>query len=164
MAAVASRYQAPGVRYPVARSQQLGCILLALSVPGLLVSIAWWFLADVGLLAMLAAISAWAGASLLAWRFWQRSPTGFLVWDGQGWTLDSPQIGAIEGVLTIHLDLQRSLWVCLAPSDAQHGAPLWLWLEQSQCAALWMDLRRGLYSRPRLGAADNLAQADDHTP
>ena len=155
MAASPSRYQAPAVRYPVVRSRQLGSLLLVLSALGLSACLAWWRWTDVALAAALAALATWGAATLLAWRFWWCSPTGVLVWDGRNWALDCPGQEAIAGALTVHLDVQRSVWVSLTPA---HGAYWWLWLEQSWDAARWMDVRRALYSRPRPGAADNLAE------
>jgi hypothetical protein len=161
MAASPSRYPAPAVRYPVVRSRQLGSLLLVLSALGLLVCLAWWRWAGVPLAAVLAALATWGGATVLAWRFWWLSPAGVLVWDGRNWALDRPGQGVIVGVLAVHLDVQRSVWVRLTPA---HGAPWWLWLEQSWDATRWMDVRRALYSRPRLGAADNLAETPGRAP
>jgi hypothetical protein len=98
----------------------------------------------------------WLLTSAIAWRFWSALPRGMLIWDGKTWTLHVEQGVVLWGALTVALDLQRRLLVCLRAAD---GSRRWFWLERCRDGARWGDLRRAVYSRPKHGVADASRQA-----
>ncbi|MDP2768276.1 MAG: hypothetical protein Q8O81_00390 [Giesbergeria sp.] len=148
-----ARHHAPAVRFPVHRSAWLAGVLACGSVAGGLALAAWtlWGSASWPLWMPLGAWLAWLLATGAVWRFWVRMPVGILAWDGGAWELHGPQGGSVRGTLTIHLDLQRRMAVCLVPLV---GVTQWLWLERGSAAAHWLDLRRAVYSRPATGVSD----------
>lgn len=159
MTANPSRYHAPAVRYPTSGwTGWLGVMGGAASLAGLAALVAWALLGAsahpdwvVG-----AALALWLMATGSAWRFASRLPSGVLAWDGQVWSLQSPQGVVHSGTLAVHLDLQRQMAVCLRVD----GAPCcWIWLEQGRDRARWSDVRRAVYSRPGHRVADTALKA-----
>lgn len=137
-------HNAPAVTYPVGRSQFQAVLLGVLIFAGLLVELMWCLAPGLldwrqGLLALCVVLTGlWAGLN------WQRSPVGRLRWDGQIWCWTETRT-AVEtwGTLSVHLDLQKVLLLCLQPET---GAPLWLWPEQNNRPARWQDLRRAVFA------------------
>lgn len=163
------KYTAPTVRYPFARSAAFGwlCVWLAVVSGG---GVVWyvesvWTAAGRGAFALVA-ILGWVIAALGALGYWRRSPHGLLAWNGQVWALqaaDSAQAGmseegaALRQAPAVILDLQHTLWILVR----RHGhAPLWLWLERSQCPERWGDLRRAVYS-PAMQAVPTAVQSTE---
>lgn len=152
-----SVHTAPPVRYPVQRSPWLARALVFVALLGGLSLLAWalqgagththgWQLAAGAVL--------WCVVCGVAWRFWACGVCGTLAWDGQTWILQAhPHMTYVEGVVTVHLDLQVHLW--LRWQSAQ-GVVQWLWLEQRSDQARWGDVRRAVYSRAGTLAADAL--------
>ena len=148
-----ARHTAPAVRYPVGRSAWLAGMLGLWSLAGLLVLVAWTALGASSHPRSLigGAFLLWLLASTAAWRFWARLPVGLLAWDDGTWELHSLRVSGLRGTLTVHLDLQRHLAVCLHPEGAR---PQWVWLERHRAPHHWDELRRAVYSRPGTGIAD----------
>ena len=147
-------HKAPAVTYPVGRSV-LHAWLLGLScLTGVLAGWFWrvqaspqpwiqWLYAVVLLL-----------ASLAAFRGWWRSPGGSLRWDGKGWQL-SVLDSRLGGVVSIHLDLQAWLVLCLR---SEEGGRKWLWLERRADPINWHALRGAVFSA-RVGSAAGLERS-----
>ena len=137
-------HNAPAVTYPMGRSHFQAGLLGVLIFAGLLVELMWCLAPGVldwrqGVLALcLLMAGLWAGLN------WQRSPVGRLRWDGQVWCWTETHT-AVEtwGTLSVHLDLQKVLLLCLRPET---GAPLWLWPEQNTRPVRWQDLRRAVFA------------------
>ena len=137
-------HNAPAVTYPVGRSHFQARLLGVLVAAELLLELMWCLAPGVlnwrqGLLALYGVLAGlWAGLN------WQRSPVGRLRWDGQVWCWTETRT-AVEtwGTLSVHLDLQKVLLLCLRPET---GAPLWLWPEQNTRPARWQDLRRAVFA------------------
>jgi hypothetical protein len=76
---------------------------------------------------------------------------GVLHWDGESWQASFVGL-TVTGRVSVHLDLQRQLWLKLhgtaPPSDH------WLWLERDANPPAWRDLRRAVYSRAKDVTAD----------
>ena len=148
-----ARRHAPATRYPVHRSAWLAGILASLSAAGGLGLAAWmlWGAAQWPRGVLQGAWLVWLLATVAAFRFWVRMPVGALAWDGHAWELHGPGGGSVRGALTLHLDLQRCMAVCLTPLA---GKAQWIWLERGCAAAHWLDLRRAVYSRAETGVSD----------
>jgi hypothetical protein len=80
--------------------------------------------------------------SFAALLIWWRSPSGNLHWDGHGWKLNVADRG-FGGLVTVHLDLQECLLLCLQSDD---GRRRWLWLERRTDAINWHALRGAVFS------------------
>ena len=148
-----ARRHAPAMRYPVHRSAWLAGTLASLSAAGGLGLAAWmlWGAAQWPRGVLQGAWLVWLLATVAAFRFWVRMSAGALVWDGHAWELHGPGGGSVRGALTLHLDLQRCMAVCLTPLA---GQAQWIWLERGCAAAHWLDLRRAVYSRAETGVSD----------
>ncbi|MEI7535593.1 MAG: hypothetical protein WCJ76_00210 [Comamonadaceae bacterium] len=147
-------HKAPAVAYPVGRSVLHGWLLGLSSLTGALAGWFWriqaspdawfqWLYAVVLLL-----------ASLAACRIWWRSPSGNLRWDGQAWKLNVLDRG-LCGLVTVHLDLQGYLLLCLRSED---GGRSWLWLERRADAINWHALRGAVFSA-RAGSVSGLERS-----
>ena len=155
----AGLHSAPAVSYPVGRSRFHGWLLALTVLAGVLTGWLWqrqgqpdaWRL---GLFATLL-----AGVSLLAVLAWRRSPRGNLRWDGQVWCWTSAD-SASCGVLSVHLDLQFCLLLCLR---SEVGARIWLWPERGAELALWSALRRAAFAHDGVQATDS-ANTDSYHP
>ena len=160
MTAATQRYPAPAVQFPLRRSPVLAGALTFLNAAALLVLLAWMS-AGAGADRRTAgpALLLWAVVAVLAARFWTRLPVGTLVWDGQGWELQGTGSTAapqpLGSVVVIQLDLQRRMALAFPEG---HPA-VWLFVERSQDAARWLDLRRAVYSRATAALSDSAAQA-----
>lgn len=148
------------MHYPVGRSHALAWGIAVAAVAGLLVLLAWWGMGTVHRWALAGALGLWLACTALAGHFWQQSPVGVLVWDGQTWHFQGHAPERTGPSVSVHLDLQHSLWLCLRCAQ---GPVLWLWLEQHHSPLLWADLRRAVYSRPRPDPADTPADPHDRT-
>lgn len=156
-----ARRHAPAMRYPVHRSAWLAGTLVSLSAAGGLGLAAWmlWGAAQWPRGVLQGAWLVWLLATVAAFRFWVRMPVGALAWDGHAWELHGPGGGSVRGALTLHLDLQRCMAVCLTPLA---GKAQWIWLERGCAAAHWLDLRRAVYSRAETGVSDAAEHASGH--
>jgi len=147
-------HKAPAVTYPVGRSV-LHAWLLGLS--GLTGALAGWFWRidaspepwGQGMYAVILVL-----ASLAAFRNWWCSPSGNLHWDGQGWTLKVSE-RRLCGVVTVHLDLQAWLVLCLR---SEEGGRKWLWLERRADPINWHALRGAVFSA-RVASATGLERS-----
>lgn len=136
-------HSAPSVSYPVGRSFFLACLMGLAWLAGACVVGAWLLSLSpsVGLTAFAPGVVLLAG--VLATRSWRASPVGEVCWDGQAWTWRGQAV-AFEAVV---LDLQACLLVFWRSPGAGTG---WLWLERAARPDRWSDLRRAVYSRPRI--------------
>lgn len=165
MSAATERYPAPAVQFPLRRSPVLAGALALLQVAALLVLLVWLNIgAGAERRAVLPALFLWMVAAVLAARFWARLPVGALVWDGQGWELrGAGSVVASQSlgrVVYIQFDLQRHM--ALAFPEARPA--VWLFVERSEDAARWLDLRRAVYSRPTAARSESATQADATLP
>ena len=82
------------------------------------------------------------------WLAASRHPVGMLQWDGVAWHVDGGvQNFACSGQVYVLLDLQRWMVVCCTDEQqARHR----LLLQKNSAPALWMDLRRAVYSSAEL--------------
>lgn len=139
-------HSAPSVTYPVGRSRVWGLAAGLIWLCGALVTGLWCYQVDsVGWRQWLAMVSVLVcgGVAVVCWL---ASPEGELQWDGLGW-LWAAQGVQVAGLLTVHLDLQQYLLLCLC---SEPGGRRWLWLEQRNQPGRWRDLRRAVYSRARV--------------
>ena len=156
-------YSAPAVFYPVGCSRFQGCVLGLLGLTGALAGLLWRLQADPtmwqqGLFALIL-----CGTCLVAFWAWRTTPRGSLQWDGQDWNLTLPAL-SLAGVLTVHLDLQWCLLLCL---HSENGRRDWLWVERWRDLASWSALRRAVFSAgaasqaPRAGVGDHRGQVQE---
>jgi hypothetical protein len=89
---------------------------------------------------------------MLALHWWRAQPEGVLHWDGERWQACFTGL-TVTGDVSVHLDLQRQLWLKLRSSTP--AADHWLWLERDADPPAWRDLRRAVYSRASGKAAAN---------
>lgn len=150
-------HSAPSVTYPVGRSRFLAMLLLLLWLAGAGAAGLWWR-APGGQGWRLALVLASLGlAGVLAWRFWRSLRAQALCWDGQSWRLRAGAPGPeAAGGLSVHLDLQRHLLLCLRERpEGGRAAWHWLWAEAAADPGRWHALRCAVYSRamtdPRTG-------------
>ena len=140
----------PIVSYPVRRSPRLLGGLLLLAATGLGVLLAWGMAGATPSMAVwVAACLLWLLCTALALWFWWQSPHGRLAWDGYRWLWRPSSASAgqkISGSAHVHLDWQHSLWVRWQADNRAQAA--WLWLEQQQDPAQWLDMRRALLAPP----------------
>ena len=145
-------HNAPAVVYPLGRSRFLGQLLLGVWLAGLL-SVAVWLLTSQRFDWRVAtAFAVVLGAGAAAYASWRRQPTGDLHWDGAVWRWESAsyQTGVVEQEIVVMADFQSSILLRLKnPASAR----LWLWPEKRTFPARWLDLRRAIYSTPKLPAA-----------
>lgn len=146
-------HSAPALIYPVGRSRFHGWLLGLTSLGGLPAGFLWKYQADPaawrqGLFAITVLIVAW-----VAVQAWRHSRRGSLNWDGQAWNW-ADDTGGLSGRVSVHLDLQFCLLLCLRSED---GTRLWLWPERGSDVALWHALRRAVFSP---GAAGQAPAAD----
>lgn len=136
---------APVVTYPIRPSRYLLAGLLGLAAAGLFVLLAWGqFGTRPGSLALASSLALWGGCAGLALWFWWQSPHGSLTWNGYDWCWTPDAGHSTVGSVHVHLDWQYSLWVRWQATDRSQAA--WLWLEQRQNPAQWLDVRRALYA------------------
>ena len=135
-------HSAPAVSYPVGRSSFQGWLVGLLCLMGIIFGLFWLYQSDPGgwrpWLFPLAMLCSWIVAMLA----WSRSRQGRLRWDGQAWSWIQAD-RSVCGVLTVHLDLQFCLIVCLHLDD---GALIWLWPERNTEVAQWNALRQAVFS------------------
>ena len=144
-------HNAPAVTYPVGRARQVGAMVATVWLLALAVIVAAAPLTNSSLIKTSAAVAVWLVCGSAAWRWWQSTVHGRLSWNGAEWLwtpkgLARPELGHPEVIW----DMQRVLLV-LWHGQTQRQ---WLWLVQSAQAAHWLDLRRAVYSRPRIDASD----------
>jgi toxin CptA len=140
-------HHAPSVSYPVGRSPFAAALLLLAWLLGAVSCALWWIHAQAsGWRLGVATLMVIATGSFAAWSWW-RSPGGTLAWDGEGWSrLADGRVNS--GTFQVGLDLQR--WLLLHWNDV--AGSQWLWLGRTGKPGHWNDLRRAVYSRPRLRA------------
>ena len=134
---------APSVSYPVGRSRLAGSLMLTVWLAGLVVTGLWCVQGDSLGWRQGLAVAAVLATGAAAARAWGLSPAGVLSWDGQHW-LWTTQGVQTQVTLTVPLDLQRRLLLCLHPPAARVR---WVWLERRRRRERWDDLRRAVYSR-----------------
>jgi hypothetical protein len=155
-------YNAPAVRFPVARSQ--------LAASGLVLIWAVGALAGVGL-AVTASQPAWLlpavvalclAVGFAALSHWRSSPVGTLLWDRKQWAFAPSQLGANASMtlddVSVHLDFQSMMLVSFRPPT---GRRLWFWLENRKIehesgreagrksGRSWRALRRAVFAHPK---------------
>ena len=91
----------------------------------------------------------WLACTGVALHFVHHLPQGVLVWDGATWFLEIPGQPPVTGHLQVHMDAQARMLLSLC---GEGHAVHWIWVERHMHSACWMDLRRAVYSRPRLDA------------
>ena len=91
----------------------------------------------------------WLACTGVALHFVHHLPQGVLVWDGATWFLEIPGQPPFAGHLRVHMDAQARMLLSLC---GEGHAVHWIWVERHMHSACWMDLRRAVYSRPRLVA------------
>lgn len=151
---LASRH-APLVLYPVRRSHALGYSLVMAHLAAMGVLVGW-----IGLGAgsapgwsVVIAACAWCLAAGGALHFLGHQLSGAIRWDGQSWAMADDRYPEAAFVTLsnppqVLMDVQSHLWLLV--STAGSGS-LSLWLERSSQPERWMDLRRAVYSRAKLG-------------
>lgn len=144
-------HHAPAVSFPLGRSRFLAVLLCAVWLTGAGVVALWCAQqAHFGWRQGLGVVALVVGA-LLALRWWRMQREGVLHWDGESWQASFVGL-TVTGRVSVHLDLQRQLWLKLhgtaPPSDH------WLWLERDANPPAWRDLRRAVYSRAKDVTAD----------
>ncbi|MBS7779596.1 hypothetical protein [Acidovorax sp. CCYZU-2555] len=149
-----TRTAPPRLRYALVRPPRaLGCALLALAGLCAAALLLWarqgaapWP-AAMGLLLWLVVCNG-------AWRCWRAWPEGRLEWDGDRWWLQR-SAGSPDAPHARPQALPAAPRVCWDGQDFLllhvHGRLRggWLWLQRASAPALWGDLRRTVYWRPR---------------
>ena len=137
-------HHAPAVSFPLGRSRFLAYLLSALWLAGAGTVLIWYvqqaqwrWPQGLGVLAVLV-------GGLLALRWWRMQREGVLQWDGERWQACFVGL-TVTGSVSVHLDLQRQLWLKLRSSAPPSNH--WLWLECDADPVAWRDLRRAVYSR-----------------
>jgi hypothetical protein len=141
-------YNAPSVSYPVGRCafQRKVYVLLTCVTSALL--IVWAFLQPIGLVWLLAALSA-CMAIVLGGRSCFRDE-GVLTWDGQVWCLhhQPAYLSDALGHVNVSLDVQHALVLQWQPlSNATQLSTRWLWLGAENAPNFWQDLRCAVFAR-----------------
>ena len=150
-------YSAPAVSYPVGRSRFEGQLIGGLTVIGCATGLFWWSFVDMPGWRQALFFVILLAACLVSVRAWLRSPAGVLAWEGPVWRCTGA-FGVTSGKVTLHLDLQFCMLLCLRPHD---GERLWLCPEQRTAPADWLALRRAVISSPSDRASLRGAQAPD---
>ena len=138
-------HNAPPVNYPVGRSRFQARAQAALWLLGAATVAGWCWQVDMLSWRQGVATVAVAGAGLLAVVGWWKIPAAALRWDGQQWFWIANGVACTVHV-SVHLDLQHHLLLCLRPGS---GRSLWCWAERAGQPALWRSLRRAVYSPAR---------------
>ncbi|WP_159914483.1 hypothetical protein [Pantoea sp. 18069] len=143
---------APGrLRYALVRPPSaLGWGLFAIAVLGAAVLLLW-ALQGTGARPWPAALGLllWLAVGAGARRCWRHWPEGLLEWDGDQWWLQCRRGArplALPEAPQVCWDGQEFL-LLRAPGSLPGGR--WLWLHRASAPALWGDLRRTVYWRPR---------------
>ena len=145
-----SSYNAPALRFQVRRSRFLWCSVLGVAVAGGLALVGWSSAgAPPSAFALAGAALLWLACTGVALHFVHHLPQGVLVWDGATWFLEIPGQPPVAGHLQVHMDAQARMLLSLC---GEGHAVHWIWVERHMHSACWMDLRRAVYSRPRLDA------------
>lgn len=140
-------HSAPAVVYPVSRSGLEAALLCAAFALGAAQLALWSAYARLGW-PMLLGLLVWCASSLWAWRAWQKSPVGELIWDGQQWRFAAATARtsllaaepARSSNVHVLLDLQQHLLLHISIAGAGH----WFWLERTSQAERWLALRRAV--------------------
>lgn len=148
-----NRHNAPPVAYPLGRSRFLGAVLFGVWLAGLLMLLLWHHQARLAGWPLISGMAAVLLAGLAAGSHWRNSPCGQLAWDGQCWRWESAAGGpdASAQALALIADFQGCLLLRL---DDPAGTTLWLWAQQWDAPARWLDLRRAVHARRRPLAAE----------
>jgi hypothetical protein len=149
-------YSAPAVFYPVGRSRFHGWMLGLVSLTGAFAGLLWRLQADTAVWKQVLFLVILFGTCLTAVWAWRVSPRGSLQWDGQSWSLTLPA-ASLVGVLTVHLDLQWCLLLCL---HSENGRRDWLWVERWRDLASWNALRRAVFAAGTSGEASRVGVGD----
>lgn len=142
-------HSAPALTYPVGRSRFHGWLVGLTSLGGVLAGLLWNYQTDPAAWRQGLFVATVLGAAWLAVGTWRQWSCGNLNWDGQAWNWID-QTSALSGQISVHLDLQFCLLLCL---HAENGKRLWLWPERGRDAAHWNDLRRAVFSPGATGQA-----------
>lgn len=133
---------APAVTYPVGRSRFQGWLLALAGALGAVVGLMWCIVASPMSWQQPLFVFVFIAFSVMAVRQWRDSPSGNLRWDGQDWDWNRQRVST-RGYLTVHLDFQFCLLLCL---HSQREGRIWLWPQREDRVARWSDLRRAVYS------------------
>lgn len=143
-------YNAPALRFHIGPSRFLRRGVIVMAVAGGLALLGW------SCEGAPPSHTMWVGAALLwlactgvALHFVRHLPQGVLVWDGATWFLEIPGQPPVAGHLQVHMDAQARMLLSLC---GEGHTVHWIWVERHVHSACWMDLRRAVYSRPRLDA------------
>lgn len=136
-------YSAPAVSYPVGRSRFQGYLLGLTCLIGIISGLLWHYQADAGGWRQWLFSFGFLGIFSVALLVWRQSALGRLSWDGQTWNWTCGAV-SVCGVLTVHLDLQSCLVLCL---HLDSGASIWLWPERGAEGVRWNSLRQAIFSR-----------------
>ena len=143
-------YNAPALRFHIGPSRFLRRGVIVMAVAGGLALLGW------SCEGAPPSHTMWVGAALLwlactgvSLHFVHHLPQGVLVWDGATWFLEIPGQPPVAGHLQVHMDAQARMLLSLC---GEGHAVYWIWVERHVHSACWMDLRRAVYSRPRLDA------------
>jgi hypothetical protein len=142
-------HKAPALTYPVRRSVLHAWIIGLTCFTGVLAGWFWRIQASPEPWSQWLYVFTLLLVSYAALRTWWRSPSGNLHWDGRGWTLNVAD-RTFGGHVTVHLDLQEYLLVCLQSEDGRRS---WLWLERCMDAINWAALRGAVFSASRVGVS-----------
>lgn len=164
-----ARFPAPAVSFQIQRSPALAWSLGVLNAAALANIGAWWYWAapsSSNVLAMV--LLAWLLAACLAARACRQLPTGRLAWDTENWLLErcqrerTPEPGpeTLGRVADAALDLQ----FCMLLHFAQAPRSRWVWVARRHNPALWLALRRAVYSPARVMLLPVNADAPGTTP
>jgi len=135
-------HSAPAVSYPVGRSRFQGYLLGLSCLIGIISGWLWHYQSDPGGWRQWLFSLVLLGVCSVAVLVWRRSPQGRLSWDGQSWNWTCADL-SVCGVLTVHLDLQFFLVLCL---HLDSGAAIWLWPERGATEVRWNSLRQAVFS------------------
>jgi len=143
-------YNAPALRFHIGPSRFLRRGVMVMAVAGGLALLGWsWEGAPPSHTMWVGAALLWLACTGVALHFVRHLPQGILAWDGAAWSFEIPGQPLLVGQLRVHMDAQTHLLLSLR---GEGRGVHWLWLERSMHGACWMDLRRAVYSRPRLDA------------
>jgi hypothetical protein len=147
-------HNAPPVVYPVGRFVWGTWLIAGLAILGCAGLAFWQLMTDPSLWQT---VWAWtlalaSGLGAFAYGPQEESPSGSLVWQGEGW-LWRPQAGAEWPVrVQVLLDGGRFIGLVYAPHDAsgvQPGPARFAVLHQATMPSFWHGFRCAVYSRPK---------------
>lgn len=146
-------HSAPALTYPVGRSRFHGWLLGLTCIFGGGAGLFWNYQVDPSAWRQGLYAATLLGLAWVAVQAWRHSSCGSLNWDGQAWSW-TDDTTALRGWVTVHLDLQFCLLLCLR---TEQGRRLWIWPERGRDAARWSALRRAAFFHGAAGQAPDAA-------